>query len=44
MKIDIANEKKYTKIILKYIKAYYLGQQSVIKYVIHFTSYTYLLK
>jgi len=44
MKIYIVNEKKYSKITLNYIKPYYLGQQSVLKYVIYFTSYTCLLK
>jgi len=34
MKIYIANEKKYSKILLNCIKACYLGQQSVLKYVI----------
>ena len=35
MKIYIANEKKYTKIILNCMKACYLGQQSVLNYVIY---------
>ena len=34
MKIYIAKEKKYIKTILNCIKACYLGQQSVLKYVI----------
>jgi hypothetical protein len=44
MKIYVANEKQYTKIVLNFIKACYLGKKSVLKYEIQFTSYTYLLK